>query len=57
MAKTTDKQQERSMKIYATEKLRDIRDFVNQNHIMKEDILSIQKSEDGNYQLIYFVSE
>lgn len=38
--------------------LRDLRDFVNANHIKKEDILSIDKDKDGiNYMLVYFVEE
>jgi len=38
--------------------LRELRDFVNEKHIEKEDILSIEKDKDGiNYMLVYFVEE
>lgn len=52
-AKVTNK----SMEVHVAQKMRDIVEFVNTNHIAKEDILEVQHTEMGDFMLVYFKDE
>lgn len=41
----------------AANSMRDIKDFINENHIPQERILNIMETKDGVWILNYFVEE
>ena len=41
----------------AANDMREINNYVNDNHIPQEDIVSILQSKDGTYMLVYFAEE
>lgn len=43
-----------TMHVYSADKLRDIEKYVNEQHIAKEDIISIMQDADKNFVLTYF---
>lgn len=40
--------------VHSADKMRDIEKFINEEHIAKEDIISILQDSDKNYVLTYF---
>lgn len=43
-----------TMKIHNEVMMKDIKDFVNEEHIKKEDIIEIFQDSDKNFVLVYF---
>lgn len=44
----------KTLQVYSSEKLRDVKDFVDEKKLQKEDVLSIMQDQDGNFVLMYF---
>lgn len=42
------------MHVFSADKMRDIEKYVNENHISKEDIISVMQDADKNFVLTYF---
>lgn len=57
MAATKKTMENKVMRVYVTEKVKDIEAFVNAKHIQQEDILGVEQQNDGNFMLIYFEIE